>query len=218
MKHRNPPRIATWMLHRLSGCDQALIGDMIEEYRRGRSRLWYWRQASIAVLRTLVADVRSHPVLALRAFVLLVVCVLCFQYTLIPLFDILARDVIWKLNPGLLYAEHFTYFSFSYNFIVLRVLAPCVGYVIGARIVARLHRSHHAAFAVLNAVLILFVNNALALLWFVVHPGHLQWFSSYVFFSEPSFLLFTVSTLVGGLWKLKSPPSSPGLRDRKSEY
>jgi hypothetical protein len=34
MKHRNPPRIATWLLTRLSGCDEALVGDLIEEYRR----------------------------------------------------------------------------------------------------------------------------------------------------------------------------------------
>lgn len=198
-----PPRIATWLLNRLSGHNEALIGDMIEEYRRGRSRLWYWRQASIAVLRTTVVDVRSHAVLALRAFVLMVVCVLCFQYGLIPLFDVLVRDVIWKLNPRLLYPEHVTSFSFTYNFLVLRVLVPCIGYVIGARIVARLHRSHQAAFTLLNAALLLLVNNALALLWFVVHPGHLQLLSSYLFYSVPSILLFTVGTLVGGLWRIK---------------
>jgi hypothetical protein len=205
MKHRNPPRIATWLLNRLSGCDEALIGDMIEEYRRGHSRLWYWRQTSIAVLRTTVADVRSHPVLALRAFVLMVVCVLCYQYCMIPPFDILTRDLIWKLNPRLLYPEHFTLFTFSYHFFVLQALAPCMGYVIGARIVARLHRSHQAAFTLFNAALVLFVNNALELLWSISHnPRHLRWFSSYVFYFVPLFLLFAMSTLVGGLWKLKS--------------
>ena len=205
MKHRNPPRIATLLVNRFSCCDQALVGDMIEEYRRGRSRFWYWRQTSIAVLRTTIADVRSHPVLALRAFVLMVLCVLCLQYFLIPPFDTVTGDVIWKLNPRLLNPEHFTYFSFVYYVLVPRVVAPCIGYVIGARIVARLHRSHQAAFTLSNAVLILFVNNALAFLWFITHhPHRWQWFSTYLFFSVPSFLLFTASTLAGGFWKLKS--------------
>ena len=29
---------------------EALVGDLFEEYQRGRSRLWYWRQAGLAVL------------------------------------------------------------------------------------------------------------------------------------------------------------------------
>lgn len=213
MSQRIPPRLATWLLNRLSGYNQALVGDMIEEYRRGRSRLWYWRQTAIAVLRSTVTDVRSHPVLALRAFVLMVVCVLCFQYGLMPLFDVLVRDVIWKLNPRLLYPEHVTYFSFAYNFLVLQVLVPCIGYVIGARIVARLHRSHQAPFTLFNAALILLVNNALALLWFVVHPGHLQLFSSYLCYSVPPILLFTLSTIVGGLWTIRAS-NAPQLEEK----
>ena len=31
----------------------ALIGDLFEEYQRGRSRLWYWRQAGLAMLYAL---------------------------------------------------------------------------------------------------------------------------------------------------------------------
>lgn len=200
MRHRNPPRIATWLLTRLSDCDDALVGDMAEEYRRGRSRLWFWRQTGIAVLRTTVADVRSHPVLALRAFVLMVVCVLCYQHFFVRPLDALTSDLIWKLNPRLLHPEHFTIFTFSYFFLVLEVLAPCIGYMIGARIVARLHHPHQTAFTVLNATLILFVN-ALELLWFVERNPRHQWFSFKVFYFVPLFLLLAVSTLVGGLWK-----------------
>jgi hypothetical protein len=46
-----PPRAATWLLLHL-GCspnNAALVGDLDERYRRGRSRSWYWRQVLVAV-------------------------------------------------------------------------------------------------------------------------------------------------------------------------
>lgn len=46
-----PPQIAVWMLERLTpGTDKdALAGDLLEEFRLGRSRLWFWRQVVAAV-------------------------------------------------------------------------------------------------------------------------------------------------------------------------
>lgn len=217
MKHRNAPRIATWLLNRLSGCDEALVGDMVEEYRRGRSRLWYWRQTSIAVLRTTVADVRSHPVLALRAFVLMVLCVLCYEFCLLQPFSILTRDLIWKLNPRLLHPGHSTLFTFSYLFLVLEVLAPCIGYVLAAQIVARFHRPHQAVFTLVNAMLVLFVG-ALQLVWLIERNphGYLPRFPSYVYFRIELLLLFVVSTLVGGLWEREKHTRAAGLIDKPS--
>ena len=206
MKHRNPPRIATLLLTRLSNCDDALVGDMVEEYRRGRSRSWYWRQTSIAVLRTTVADIRSHPLLALRAFVLMVACVLCYQYCLLRPLGLFASDVLWWLrwsSPLFFFGLRYKLLAFTFGTLI-GVLAPCMGYIIGARIVARLHRSHQAAFTLLNAALVLFVG-MLELLWFVEHnPRHLQWFPFSVYYRVPLLLLFVMSTLLGGFWKLKS--------------
>ena len=47
MTRRDPPQIAVWMLeHMTSGVrDEALAGDLLEVFRRGRSDGWYWRQA-----------------------------------------------------------------------------------------------------------------------------------------------------------------------------
>jgi hypothetical protein len=41
MTRHAPPIIATWVLSCFVGENEALIGDLIEEYRDGRSRLWY---------------------------------------------------------------------------------------------------------------------------------------------------------------------------------
>jgi hypothetical protein len=50
MYRREPPSRATWILEHLAAGeqDEALTGDLIEEFRAGRSSLWYWRQVLAA--------------------------------------------------------------------------------------------------------------------------------------------------------------------------
>src|SRR5215469_14859034 len=52
MEPAEPPRFARWLLERCSppGRDEALAGDLLEEFRAGRSPQWYRRQAVNAVL------------------------------------------------------------------------------------------------------------------------------------------------------------------------
>ena len=47
---RNPPRIATWLLRHTH--DESLAGDLVEEYERGRSALWFYGQTVAAVLKS----------------------------------------------------------------------------------------------------------------------------------------------------------------------
>jgi hypothetical protein len=58
MRQSNPPRLATWMLEHLTptGRNDALAGDLLEEFRSGRSAIWYWRQvlACISIANTRV--------------------------------------------------------------------------------------------------------------------------------------------------------------------
>ncbi len=42
---RSSHAVAIWLFERL-GLDVALTGDLLEECQRGRSAIWYWRQAS----------------------------------------------------------------------------------------------------------------------------------------------------------------------------
>jgi hypothetical protein len=42
---------ALWLMDRFSVPD-ALIGDLVEQRRAGRSAVWLWRQAVVAVLET----------------------------------------------------------------------------------------------------------------------------------------------------------------------
>src|SRR5437016_1538123 len=64
-----PPRMAAWLLRHL-GCspnNDVVIGDLDERYRRGRSRVWYWRQAVAAIVVSFFREVRSHKLLTMRA-------------------------------------------------------------------------------------------------------------------------------------------------------
>jgi hypothetical protein len=51
MSERLPPKIAAWLLRKWGSRYHAesLAGDLIEQYREGRSRAWYWKQAAAAV-------------------------------------------------------------------------------------------------------------------------------------------------------------------------
>jgi len=66
MSRSNPPRVAHWLLERCASGPQAesLIGDMLEQYQRGRSAMWYWRQTISAIAASFAAEIRQHKLLA----------------------------------------------------------------------------------------------------------------------------------------------------------
>jgi len=51
MREKRPPVIATWILEHLlfAAEDQALAGDLLEEFGQGRPSSWYWQQVFVAV-------------------------------------------------------------------------------------------------------------------------------------------------------------------------
>jgi signal peptidase S26 family len=56
-----PPRMAVWLLQQWASPYQreSLLGDLLEMYRAGRSRLWYWRQVLAALILGRVRALRS---------------------------------------------------------------------------------------------------------------------------------------------------------------
>ena len=61
-----PPVLATWLLERFCA-DVALAGDLVEQYREGKSVAWYWKQAIAAVSVYSVSQILEHKWLAVRA-------------------------------------------------------------------------------------------------------------------------------------------------------
>ncbi len=72
MKSSDPPRVAHWLLERWASGPQreSLIGDILEQYQRGRSSTWYWRQTISAIAASLTAEVWQHKFLAVSVVAL----------------------------------------------------------------------------------------------------------------------------------------------------
>ena len=63
MNNREPPRMAVWLLKRWASPYQreSLLGDLLEMYSDGRSRVWYWREVTAALILARVRAMRSLP-------------------------------------------------------------------------------------------------------------------------------------------------------------
>ena len=65
MTTKKPPRLAAFLLQ-VATADEALAGDLEEEYRAGRSRAWYWRQVMATIAVGSLRDVSVHEMFAVQ--------------------------------------------------------------------------------------------------------------------------------------------------------
>jgi hypothetical protein len=66
---RRPPRLASLVLERLAPGNDALLGDLEEEFSRGRTTVWYWRQVLAAVALQGPLAVRARGLVAAENFI-----------------------------------------------------------------------------------------------------------------------------------------------------
>jgi len=200
MRHVQPPRFATWLLMRLgsAGTNQSLIGDLVEQFAKGRSASWYWRQTVNAMFTVATQDVREHNLLALRAVGIGITSMWMFwALASIPL------RVIWVLSNGGLYVGgHWITLDYSWMHYrgYLALLLIVVGSAGSGWIVARLHRDHQTAMVL--AFLAALVLAAAAQL--VIQVRLVGWPVRPMIHSAPTlivlFIVTPISVLVGGLW------------------
>jgi hypothetical protein len=155
MKRSKPPALATWLLeHARFSTTDVIAGDLLEEFNRGRSAAWYWRQALVAIVVGCASEVRHHRVLAARA-ILITWAANCGAL-------ILGREVMIELSM-----RHFL----AYN-PHLAMWAICfLGGLASGLIVALLHRGHRNAMLLTGAAALL--GWALTAIVFL-KPGSLQ--------------------------------------------
>ena len=62
MNSRCAPRAATWLLERVGGRSRfdPLVGDLVEQFEAGHSRLWYWRQSVGTLAIDFTQTLRLH--------------------------------------------------------------------------------------------------------------------------------------------------------------
>jgi hypothetical protein len=58
----DPPRLAIWLSRhaRPGGDKDALTGDLIERFREGQTRGWFWSQVLIALAASILGGIRRH--------------------------------------------------------------------------------------------------------------------------------------------------------------
>jgi hypothetical protein len=94
MRSPHPPIVATWLLEHLrsDGANESLIGDLTEEYGRGRSSGWYWKQTLAAIVVSSRDEVRAHVLIAMKAMFTGWAAQFIFQFVAVGL---LSRLHLW---------------------------------------------------------------------------------------------------------------------------
>ena len=192
MRSSKPPTIATWLLHKVGHTNDALTGDLMEEYLHGRSGAWYWRQVLFAIVVGFGEEIRSHKLLALRAVAVgwAASCVLIYGVEL-PLWRFYAWVLLTHgLSIGVWWRHYYLYPAP----LITWCLAAAAGWT-----VSRCHRAHREAM-----VLIFLTSVQLWLLpeFFRLGADALgdRRFLPYLFSHVLDFIVVTIGTLVGGLW------------------
>jgi hypothetical protein len=175
MTSKQPPKVATWMLkHFGSGSDNnALLGDLAEQYREKDSMAWYWRQALSGIVVSLFKEIRGHKRVAARALFIGWGVWALFAVGVLPSFthfflgDSLgvsvqpgdpagtAWSVFWA--PVLIQANLERPFSFAFA-----VALPLIVWMFCGWLVARLHHEQQTSVVLLFAGSILLMDLLLA--------------------------------------------------------
>lgn len=138
MNRHGPPELAKWVLKHFGSANEALAGDLIEEYAR-RSAAWYWRQVLIAVLIGCGNQVRGHKLLTVRAVIVGWATLYISWYAVnLPVYKLYARVLMTRgLPPPWFWWQHF--YTSPLMFL------PLIGGFLSGWVVARLHRTHRTA-------------------------------------------------------------------------
>ena len=140
------PRVATWLAERFltSPRRESLIGDLVEQYREGRSAAWYWGQVLRAIVVSIREELAAHKVLALRAVAVGMVTTYLLQIGPVPWVGVRAEDWVIRTvvncdatGGGFWCQTLVNQFSFE---LVLYAACALTGWI-----VARLHRPHGVA-------------------------------------------------------------------------
>jgi hypothetical protein len=214
MSDQQPPWLATWLAQRLvSGPRrESLLGDLIEQYRMGRSGLWYWRQVLAAIVIGSAHDIAAHKLRALGA--------LTIGWTL---YYLSSFPVTWAgsiaeswVGQHVIVCEP-TSFSCQFwrNQLSVELLIYVAAAVSGA-IVARLHHTHWVAMLSLFAASVLIFECGM-IVWMVSQSGPPVPISrGALILANLTVILRPLSVFVGGMWARRSDVGSivqePGTR------
>ena len=142
MTIRQPPQFAGRLLKRLVPAQDhdVLLGDLCEEYQRGRSIAWFWLQILVAIVVCSWRDVRSHPLVAARAVITGLVAQMLFLPAFLSLQNVLTgAGFMWGTRwIGLPWYWHWPY---AQSLLTVMQVAWIAGDVMIGWLIVRLHRA-----------------------------------------------------------------------------
>jgi hypothetical protein len=137
------------------GAQEAFVGDLVEEYASGRSRLWYWRQVLAAVW---LLTVRSVGARRTRAFLSVVIGWATLLIAFAVAGDRSAEALagwLWNWNRPTAYAT-----GVWWPFQIVAAFVSYSGFALSAVAVVRLNRRHAASMLVAYTASVLLVLSA----------------------------------------------------------
>ena len=105
MRSDKPPRLAAALLRCLAPAEEALAGDLQEEFPAGRSRGWYWRQVIGAIAIEAWRNLRDQKLVALGAVAMALVIYYALAFSVSEIGNDMNRVVtphvpLWMLEYG----------------------------------------------------------------------------------------------------------------------
>jgi hypothetical protein len=139
------PARAQWLLERfgIAQGNEALMGDLVEEYGSGRSALWLWRQTLLAIAAKVTREPRARKPAILRAVALVLALWFAFSFADFYVFN----NFVTEHSAGLpSWGDPF--------WVVYAVLRKFVWPSIVGWMVASTHRAHRAGAVVAYLILV----------------------------------------------------------------
>ncbi len=199
---RQPPAFATWTLNNLAAIEDSIAGDLLEEYRCGRSSLWYWRQVGVAIVVSAVREIRAHPIALSAGLALgLVSSWVFWEFIAFTAIEAFARSFnAWYFGRG---------YGFPYlgPFFAVVQWIPPASEAIGSYIAVRTYRGHRPVMVTLYAGAVLMRWVARIAVWSVYYdastssPGYRFEFRPFELLGIMTFCGGSlVAALIGGVW------------------
>jgi hypothetical protein len=174
-----PPVVATWLLTRMATGDKSdsVIGDLVEQYRGGRSRWWYWRQATAAILASVARDVSHNKWLAIRASLtgLVLYLLTAFPVNLVATwFQRVSETPIVQVNNWLLAREYESLRSWLFQILWFQVPSSVLVWIaclLTGAIVVRLYPTRPIAMVFVASLSVLIFESLQVLIGFAIDGG-----------------------------------------------
>jgi len=193
------PRVAAWLLRQFVGgpMRDSVIGDIEEQFARGGSSTWYWRQVLPAILFGLKADLCERPFAVIGSVILTSAVSIVWVELTSSFYGVLYQ---W-LSPSI--DSSFVLFEFLVPFGGGTCLTWCLLAALAGRVTARLTDRNRA---VLIGVLLTQITLSLWLtrdFWlygaFTTTVSARLWVLNYLW-AATCLVGMPLSTLVGGRW------------------